>query len=120
MQKDLEAGLNIDTLVADLKQLRPMVIEEKDPIVVKAIRLVYEHLERKGSFNIPLPEDEAIELVDEDAGEGAEAAVAPVQEPVQIDQLESIQYFVSLLSNTKNKMNRRDIMDMSQKLLEEV
>ncbi len=119
MDKDLQNGFDIPTLIADLKELRPIIIEEKDPHVVKAIRLVYEHLEKNGSFMIALPEDEAIEELEEVATEEGtqEAVAAPVAEPVEIDQMESIQYFVSLLKNTKNKMNRRDIMDMTEKLL---
>ena len=121
MNKDLESGLDIPTLVADLKELRPIIIMEKDPHVVKALRLVYEHLEKHGTFLIALPEDEDFDEEEETVTEeGAEVAVAPVKEPVEIDQLESIQYFVSLLKNTKNKMNRKDIIDMYEKVLAQV
>ena len=58
MKGDLaKSGIVAESLVEDLKKLRPFAIEEEDPSLTKVIRLTYEHLEANGSFNIPIPEE---------------------------------------------------------------
>ena len=45
MKNDLAPGIVVEKIVEDLKQLRPIAIEEEDPSFTKVIRLAYEHIE---------------------------------------------------------------------------
>jgi hypothetical protein len=102
IQKDLaKNGIEVDKIVADLKVLRPYANSEteKDPLVHKTIRLVCEHLEANGTFNIPIPEEDE---------EGNNIAVAPDDEDDSW-QAESLNFFLSLIANSESKVNRPDI-----------
>ena len=57
----LKKGFNAETLIADLKKLREYSLEEGNPVLTKALRLTYEHLEENGAFLIPIPDDEPVE-----------------------------------------------------------
>ena len=46
-------GINTDTLIEDLKELRSYALEEQIPLVVKVLRYTYEHIEKNDSFLIP-------------------------------------------------------------------
>ena len=45
-------GVNSKTLIPSLKELRTIALEEKDPLVVKVLRLAYEYLEENKSFDV--------------------------------------------------------------------
>ncbi|WP_378174397.1 hypothetical protein [Aquimarina sp. SS2-1] len=99
--KDLEtSGINTDTLIDDLKTLRSYALEQQIPLVVKVLRLTYEHIEENDSFLIPIPDDDPIE---EDG--------APLEKDVDSDPVESLMYLISLLKDLKNKMNIMDLAD---------
>ncbi len=115
IQRDLlESGVRCESIVPDLKELRPYGIEEKDPQVTKVIRLIYEHLEIYRGFYIPLPEDEAVDeegfLIEKEEVE--EETSNPLNE-----QVESLNYLLSLISNSKNKMNRAEINEYKENLM---
>jgi len=102
IQKDLaKNGIVVDQIIADLKVLRPYANSEteKDPLVHKTIRLVCEHLEANGTFNIPIPEEDE---------EGNNIAVAPEDEDDSW-KTESLNFFLSLIANSESKVNRPDI-----------
>ena len=50
-------GIITNTLVSDLKDLRPFAVEEKRPLLAKTIRLTFEHIEEYQTFDIPIPEE---------------------------------------------------------------
>lgn len=103
IQKDLaKNGIEVEKIISDLKELRPYANSEteKDPLVHKTIRLVCEHLEANGTFNIPIPEE------DED---GNNIAVAPDDEEDDSWRAESLAFFLSLIANSESKVNRPDI-----------
>jgi len=54
-------GIIINTVVEDLKALRPYTIQEELPLLAKATRLAAEHIEENETFAIPIPQDEPIE-----------------------------------------------------------
>ncbi|WP_299242003.1 hypothetical protein [uncultured Aquimarina sp.] len=102
---DLEkSGINTDTLIEDLKSLRSYALEQQVPLVVKVLRLTYEHIEENDSFLIPIPDDEPIEE-QEDGNE------APVVNNEDVNPVESLMYLVSLFKDLKNKMNVMDLAD---------
>ncbi|MFD0991373.1 hypothetical protein ACFQ1R_14805 [Mariniflexile jejuense] len=88
-----KTGINTDTLIDDIKQLRTYALEAQIPLVVKVLRLTYEHIEENDSFLIPMLEDD-----------DAEEAVVVENEPV-----ESLKYLIALTRNLNNKINIADL-----------
>jgi hypothetical protein len=91
-------GIIINTLIEDLKALREYALEAQIPLVVKVLRLTYEHVEENESFLIPILDDEPIE--DEEGFNNAESS------PV-----ESLKYLVSLMGNLNHKANIADLKE---------
>jgi hypothetical protein len=80
-----------------LKRLRTYAVEYKKPVVAKALRLAYEHIEENESFIIPIPTDEPLEGEEDD---------------VQlITGDESLVYLLNLIKNSSNKMNLQEIRE---------
>ena len=107
IQRDLmRNGLVANTLVEDLKQLRPFAIEEENPVLAKVIRLTYEHLQATNSFEIDIPEDEPID-------ENEEEITVTESSPQ-----ESLDYLLSLMHDTSIKNNVMDLREYSRALTE--
>ena len=107
IQRDLmRNGLVINTLVEDLKQLRPFAIEEENPLLAKVIRLTFEHVEATNSFEIPIPDDEPLEDNEEEAT------------AVESTPQESLDYLLSLMHDTTIKNNVIDLREYSNALTE--
>ncbi|MGQ2984267.1 hypothetical protein [Flavobacterium sp.] len=109
IQLDLfKKGFDVDILVADLKKLRDYSMEEQNPVLTKALRLTYEHLEQNGAFLIPIPDDEPVdeetELV---AGEAA----------ANENNLESLDYLLSLFTDLTKKNNLLDLKEYNKAFL---
>lgn len=65
IQDDLSRnGIITNTLVADLQDLRPYAVEDKNPLLAKTIRLTFEHIEANQTFAIAIPDDEPIEGIE--------------------------------------------------------
>lgn len=92
-------GIIVNTVVEDLKALRPFAIEEKRPLLAKTIRLVYEHFEENDSFDISIPDEEPIE---------DEETVYEV-DPIESTPEESFIYLLQLLKDPENKSNILDL-----------
>lgn len=90
-----KTGINTDVLIDDIKQLRAYALEAEIPLVVKVLRLTYEHIEQNGSFLIPMLEEE-----DED-----------IEVEVENEPVESLKYLISLIRNLKNKVNIADLKE---------
>ena len=106
IQRDLmRNGIITNTIVEDLKELRPYAVEEQDPLLAKVIRLTYEHIETYGTFDIPIPEDEPVEGFEE----------APAEEN-ETDPQESLDYLLSLMAESKNKINALELREYSNNL----
>lgn len=99
-------GFEAETLVADLKKLREYSLEENNPVLTKALRLTYEHIEANGAFLIPIPDDEPYE---------DEEVVA--QESVDGNNVESLEYLVSLFSDLSHKNNLSDLREYNKAFL---
>lgn len=132
-------GIIINTLVNDLKKLRPLAVEEKRPVVAKAIRLTFEHVEAYDSFYIPIPEDDPIELEEEDDEvendsedetevednskveedeDDDETIETEEKEAADFDSKESLMYLISLLKDADNRMNKEEIREYNEALQE--
>lgn len=108
IQRDLmRNGIVVNTIVSDLKELRPYAVEEENPLLAKVIRLTYEHIENYQTFFISIPEDEPVdELEDENE---SETSVTPE---------ESLDYLLSLMNDTSIKNNEMDLREYSRDLQE--
>lgn len=101
IQRDLmRNGIIINTLVADLKELRSIIIEEEpNPLLAKVLRLSYEHIEEYEGFEIPVPDDEPVE-------EGEETP----ENTTETGQ-ESLDYLLSLMADPENKVNKIELRE---------
>ena len=90
-------GIVIDTLVPELKKLREFALLEEKPVLVKALRLAYEHIEANNDFLVNIPSDE------------------PIDETIETEtnntNTESFVYFMSLMLDLDNKHNIADLKD---------
>ena len=50
-------GIQTGKLIKPLQEIREIAKQEKDPLVTRALRLAWQHLEANESFNIPLAEE---------------------------------------------------------------
>lgn len=100
-----KTGINTDTLIDDIKELRTYALEEQIPLVVKVLRLTYEHIETNNAFLIPILDDEPIE------------EVGNIQEKEDVLPVESLKYLISLIKNLKNKMNVSDLREYKDLLI---
>ena len=109
IQLDLfKKGFEAETLIADLKKLREYSMEEQNPVLTKAIRLTYEHLEENGAFLIPIPDDEPL---DEDEENVAQNTPGTEHNP------ESLDYLLSLFTDLSNKNNILDLREYNKAFL---
>ncbi|MBP8066563.1 MAG: hypothetical protein KAY31_03715 [Flavobacterium sp.] len=108
IQLDLfKNGFVAETLVADLKKLREYALEEQNPVLVKAIRLTYEHIEENGAFLIGIPDDEPIEGFEDNTSETTSNE----------NNLESLDYLLNLFTDLKNKTNLSDLKEYNKAML---
>ncbi len=111
IQRDLlRNGIVTNTLVEDLKDLRPYAVEEKNPLLAKVIRLTYEHVETYGTFDIPIPQDEPVEGFEE------EEETEEIKEN-EVDPQESLDYLLSLMAEPNNKVNALELREYSNALI---
>ncbi|WP_289045598.1 hypothetical protein [uncultured Olleya sp.] len=110
IQSNLDAtGINTDTLIDDIKQLRTYVLELEVPLAVKVLRYAYEHIEANDSFLIPIPEDSPIEDEDIDMD---------TTEASTLDPVESLKYLIALIGNLENNMNILDLKYYKKALMD--
>ncbi len=109
IQLDLfKTGFDAETLIGDLKKLRELALDEQNPVLVKAIRLTYEHIEENNAFLIAIPDDEPLEDSEENEAE--------MVRPEETD-IESLEYLISLFSDLKNKNNISDLREYNKAFL---
>lgn len=93
-------GIVTENIVPQLKKLREFALLEEKPVLVKALRLAYEHIEENNDFLIGIPSDE------------------PIEEELEINATntnsESFNYFLSLMLDLNNKHNIADLKDYNQ------
>lgn len=99
----LQDKFEIDSIVADLKKIREYSLEEQNPVVTKALRLAYEHLEDNNAFLIGIPDDEPID--------GEEEITENFSEE---NNIESFEYFLSLIFDLSIKNNLLDLKEYNK------
>ncbi len=89
-------GMKATKLVEDLKELRELALKEQDPLVTKVLRLSYEFITEKGTFDVQAQYEE-----DEEENEY----------PIEIEEAENFLYLLNLLKKADHKINREEIKD---------
>lgn len=97
-------GIVVENIVTELKKLREFALLEENPVVVKALRLAYEHIENNSDFLIAIPSDEPV-----DENEINEFGST---------NTESLNYLLSLMLDLENKHNIADLKDYNKLMLE--
>ena len=95
-----KSGINTNTLIEDIKELRAYALEEQVPLVVKVLRLTYEHIEENNSFLIPMLEEESSN-----------------EDDIKNIPVESLKYLISLIKNLNNKINISDLKEYRDLLM---
>ena len=107
IQKEiLQDKFELNSTITDLKKIREYSLEEQNPIVTKALRLAYEHLEANEAFLIGIPDDEP--LLEENETE---------QNVSEANDIESFEYFLSLLHDLTKKNNLLDLKEYNKAFL---
>ncbi len=101
LEKQLKAldqkKISITPLITDLKKIREITFDLKNPIVTKSLRLAYEHLEANNDFLIGIPADEPID--DKEITE------------TNSNLIESLRYYLSLFTDLDKKNNILDLKE---------
>ena len=109
LHKEVESfGIKIkkDLIIEELKKVREIALKEEAPRMVKAARLIFEHIEAYNAFNIAMLSDEPIEGFD-DSNLGTESDIEENEEA----QKESLLYLLSIMKDPSNRMNASDLKE---------
>lgn len=98
---------SVTSIVADLKTVRELTLDLQNPVVTKSLRLASEHLENNDAFLIAIPADEPID---------AEATANEVSFS-EANNIESLQYYLSLFIDLSKKNNLLDIKEYNKAFL---
>ena len=125
-------GIIAENMIKELKELREIARVEQDPLVIKTLRLVYTYIEDEGSFDLNLLEEEEIEELEEEdeAGIDAEAKEEEEEEEEEIYEFSTVEdfeekrenflYFLSLIKESENEYNRKELKKLRSFLWEEI
>lgn len=108
IQKELlQNKFSVADSIADLKKIREITLELNNPVVTKALRLAYEHLETNNAFLIGIPDDEPVDSKETEI----EANIS------EENNLESFNYFLSLFTDLSKKNNVLDLKEYNKAFL---
>ena len=108
IQKDLlQDKFVVSEIVEDLKKIREITLELNNPVVTKALRLAYEHLDSNNAFFIGIPDDEPVDSKESEI----EANIS------EENNIESFNYFLSLFTDLSKKNNVLDLKEYNKAFL---
>ncbi len=84
-------GIDAGAIIPELQKAREFALKEEDPLVTRALRLAWQHLEANDTFDIDLAED--IETIEE-----------------------NFVYFLQLCLRCENSLNRDELREMTTSL----
>ena len=122
-------GIIAENMIKQLTELREIAKVEKDPLVVKVLRLVYFYIEDEGHFDLDLlAEDEIEELEEEEiTAETEEEIEEEEEEEVNFELVEDFEerrenfiYFLNLIHDSQNEYNRVELRRIRTFLWEEI
>lgn len=106
IQKELTAKkISWKSIIEILKELRTISLDEKNPVLTKALRLAYEHLEKQNAFYIGIPADET-----------SEDEITTFNFSKEND-LESFAYFIALSQDASKANNALDLKEYNKAFL---
>lgn len=109
IQKNLlQDKFDVSEIVEDLKKVREISMQENIPTVTKSLRLAYEHLEKNKAFLISIPAD--IE-------ENETHSIEDISKFSDSNDIESLEYYLSLLTDLGKKNNILDIKAYNEAFL---
>lgn len=88
-----KSGINVDKFIPLIQKAREYALQENDPLITRALRLLWQHLEGKEGFQLSFLEE-------------AES------------QEENFNYFVNLCIKSDNTYNRDELREMTNMLQE--
>ena len=97
----------VSEIVEDLKKIREITLELNNPVVTKALRLAYEHLDSNNAFFIGIPDDEPVDSKESEI----EANIS------EENNIESFNYFLSLFTDLSKKNNVLDLKEYNKAFL---
>ena len=86
-----KSGINADKIISPLQAAREHALTENDPLVTRALRLAWQHVEANEAFDIELAEE--------------------IETPE-----ENFVYFLSLIVRSDNALNRDELRVMTNQL----
>lgn len=87
-------GIAAEALSKEMKEIREEVKSlDKYPLVVRALRLVYEYIDQTGTFDIQFLEDST-------------------------DPAENLDYYLQLLEHPENTYNQEELLELTEALKE--
>ena len=102
IQKELTSKkISYETIIEILKELRIISLEEKNPVLTKALRLAYEHLENNNGFYIGIPAEDEITSFNFS----------------KENDLESLTYFIALTKDATKVNNLLDLKEYNKAFL---
>lgn len=104
---------DLSEIISRLQEAREYAKKENDPLVTRAIRMVYEHLENEEGWAMPVIGNDEEE---EDAEENAEEAQEEPQEEVEYSAEEHFTYVLNLLLRSENTYNRDELRKIANQL----
>ena len=108
IQKDLlQDKFVVSEIVEDLKKIREITLELNNPVVTKALRLAYEHLDSNNAFFIGIPDDEPVDSKESEI----EANIS------EENNIESFNYFLSLFTDLSKKNDLLDLKEYNKAFL---
>lgn len=98
----IEKDFDVDYIIAELKKVREIALEEKDPLLVRVFRQTYEYLEGNQAFDVTVEK----EYSEDEDGEEIETLKEPGTNQ------ENLSYLLDLIIKSENKFNREEIKEM--------
>ena len=94
----------VDQAIEDLKKIREITMEMNNPVVTKALRLAYQHLEANNGFMIAIPDDEPLDSKEIEVNTASKTT----------HDIESLNYFLTLFTDLDKKNNVLDLKEYNK------
>jgi hypothetical protein len=100
-------GIVKEEVVKQLLELRPMFIEQKEPLITRVIRLTAEYIEDRGFFDLNL-------LADEDEEGNIEEEIDMDGDDSFTESKENFLYLLDLFAHPENTINKDELQRIKQ------
>ena len=104
-------GIVKEEVVKQLMELRPLFIEQKEPLCTRVVRMTAEYVEEYGYFDLNL-------LADEDEEGNIEEEIDMEGEDSFTEMKENFIYLLDLFAHPDNEMNKEELQRVKQLYLD--